>query len=297
MTDLEIEVFLNIYKHRNISKAATDMLLSQSSISERLKSLERKLGFVLFQRSKGNREITLTPEGQTFYELALQRQELTRKMHSISDPSQTVKLRIGCLSSIGAFLFPDVYQRFSQRYPQNELEFFSTTAQTAYERLDKQEIDLAFSTRGAQKGQITATPLISEPLVLICSANSDYPDVVDQNMLSHKDEVYRRWSHDFERWHHSFFKMDCPPLLRVDFLDNFWGALTTRPNTWSIVPRSVAAHLCQTLHIRQCQTAFYIPERMIFTHTLYDNTKSDHIQLFLQCFREILQERNIGLLL
>ena len=74
MTDLEIEVFLTIYKHKNFSKAAEQMFMSQSSISERLKALENKLGFVLFQRNKGGREITLTPEGRVFYELALQRQ-------------------------------------------------------------------------------------------------------------------------------------------------------------------------------------------------------------------------------
>ena len=57
MRDLEIEVFLAIYKHKSFSKAAEKMFMSQSSISERLKSLEKKLGFALLQRSRGNREI------------------------------------------------------------------------------------------------------------------------------------------------------------------------------------------------------------------------------------------------
>ena len=64
MTDLEIEVYLAICKYRTISKAAEKLFMSQSSISERLKSLEKKLGFTLLRRNRGNREITLTPEGR-----------------------------------------------------------------------------------------------------------------------------------------------------------------------------------------------------------------------------------------
>ena len=298
MTDLEIEVFLVICKHRSISKAAAEMFLSQSSISERLKALENKLGFALLQRSKGNREITLTPEGQVFFEFALQRQEITRKMCAIGASSQTIRLRVGCLHSIGSFLFPRVYQRFLQRSPQSELEFYSMNGATARTKLTTREIDLAFSTYGAQKGQVTSTPFVSEPLVFICSANSDYPDMVDRNMLSLKDEIYRRWSYDHERWHQSFFGTDSPPLVWTDFLERFWPCFETRPNTWSIVPRSLAEDLCgSSSNIRQCQTAFYMPDRMIFSHVLYDTAENDRILLFLQCFREILQERGIGLLL
>ena len=46
MTDLEIEVFLAICKHKNLSMAAQTMFMSQSSISERLKNLESKLGYL-----------------------------------------------------------------------------------------------------------------------------------------------------------------------------------------------------------------------------------------------------------
>ena len=297
MTDLEIEVFLTIYKHKNFSKAAEQMFMSQSSISERLKALENKLGFVLFQRNKGGREITLTPEGRVFYELALQRQEITRKMCAAGKSSQTIKLRIGCLISIGNFLFPLVYQRFSQRYPQSELTFYPMNGAAALKALAAREIDLAFSTYGSQQGQITATPFVSEPLVFICAGNSDYPDEVEHHMLSRKDEIYRRWSYDFERWHHSFFSAESPPMVQTDFLDRFWPCFESRPNTWSIVPRSLAAGLCASLKLRQCQTAFYMPDRMIFLHTRYDTARDNHILLFLQCFREVLQEQGTGLLL
>ena len=297
MTDLEIEGFLAICKHKNLSMAAQTMFMSQSSISERLKNLESKLGVTLFQRNRGNREIALTPQGKVFRDLALQHSEITKRMLSVGDVSQTIRLRIGCLSSIGNFLFPLVCQRFLQRYPQSELSFYTMNGTTARAKLANREIDLAFSTYGAQSGQITATPFLLEPLVLICSANSEYPDVVEQTALSHKDEIYRRWSYDYERWHQSAFGAETPPLVATDFLDRFWPYFETRPNTWSIVPNSVAASLCSSSKIRKCRTEFHMPDRMIFFHTLYETAKDENILLFLQCFQEILREQDAGQLL
>lgn len=297
MTDLEIEVFLAICKHKNFSKAAQTMFMSQSSISERLRNLESKLGVTLFQRNRGNREITLTPQGTAFRDLALQHSEITKRMLTVGEVSQTIRLRIGCLSSIGNFWFPLVCQRFLQSYPQSELSFFPMNGTTARAKLANREIDLAFSTYGAQSGQINATPFFLEPLVFICSSNSEYPDAVDPGSLSRKDEIYRRWSYDYERWHQSIFGAETPPLVSTDFLDRFWPYFETRPNTWSIVPNSIAANLCNSLKIRKCRPDFHIPDRIIFSHTLYETAKDEGILLFLQCFQEVLRDQNIGQLL
>lgn len=85
MTHLEIEAFLAICKHKTISKAAAELFISQSTLSERLKTLEGKLNHTLLLRHKGIREITLTPEGHTFYNLALQYKELIEKMNALGD--------------------------------------------------------------------------------------------------------------------------------------------------------------------------------------------------------------------
>ena len=49
----DIETFLGIVRTRNITKTAENMLLSQSTVSNRLKHLEEELGCQLIQRAKG----------------------------------------------------------------------------------------------------------------------------------------------------------------------------------------------------------------------------------------------------
>ena len=95
----------------------------------------------------------------------------------------------------------------------------------------------------------------------------------------------------------SFFGPDPTPMLLTQYFDRFWPCVENRPNTWAIVPRSIAAGLSDCLKFRQCQTAFAIPPRMIFAHTINDPDKNESIFQFLESFRQILQERGFGLLL
>ena len=70
MQNKDIELFLELVKTRNISKAAENMFISQSVISTRLKSLEDELGYALFHRARGIREIELTRPGREFVSVA-----------------------------------------------------------------------------------------------------------------------------------------------------------------------------------------------------------------------------------
>jgi DNA-binding transcriptional LysR family regulator len=64
----QLRGFCYAARTKNISKAASQMGLSQPSVSLQIKALERELGVELFQR-RGPR-IDLTHDGQRLFELA-----------------------------------------------------------------------------------------------------------------------------------------------------------------------------------------------------------------------------------
>ena len=66
----DIEVFLELVRCRNITKAAENLYLSQSAVSNRLKSLEDEMGVQLFLRAKGHRIVELTRQGGEFIPVA-----------------------------------------------------------------------------------------------------------------------------------------------------------------------------------------------------------------------------------
>ena len=66
-----IRLFLAIAAHKNISRAADSLFLSQSTASRRLAELEKELGVELFNRSKGQDRLYMTPQGHEFLAIAL----------------------------------------------------------------------------------------------------------------------------------------------------------------------------------------------------------------------------------
>lgn len=66
-----LKAFVAIVKYGGVIKAAAQLHLTQPALSASLKALETDLGCALFDRSRGNRRIRLTPSGQRFHARAL----------------------------------------------------------------------------------------------------------------------------------------------------------------------------------------------------------------------------------
>ncbi|SHI22019.1 DNA-binding transcriptional regulator, LysR family [Sporobacter termitidis DSM 10068] len=65
ITFQQIETFLTVAEHLNLSDAAETLFLSQSSVSKTIRRFEDGLGLVLFERK--NRGLALTKEGEDLY--------------------------------------------------------------------------------------------------------------------------------------------------------------------------------------------------------------------------------------
>ena len=116
MTTTEIMVFLAICRHKNISRAAEELYISQASLSAHLKTLEAELGCTLLIRRKGKRSLSLTTQGQAFYQLALQYQNLMQKMSALDKGETLETLQISAISSVGNYILPPVLRYFLEKY-------------------------------------------------------------------------------------------------------------------------------------------------------------------------------------
>ena len=72
MTYDHVETFLSIVSHGTITAAANALHITQSTVSARIHQLEDELGSQLLYRSKGHRNIELTPYGTAFIPIASQ---------------------------------------------------------------------------------------------------------------------------------------------------------------------------------------------------------------------------------
>lgn len=138
-----LQYFVTVVKEGNITKAAQALHMTQPALSIQIKDLEEELGTPLLNR--GNRHITLTTEGNFFYQKAreiLGLVNFTREtLEGFSEINGTLYLG-GTDSQYNEELFKTFHQ-LRQEYPQINLNFLSGTIEDTFKRLDSGDIDFA----------------------------------------------------------------------------------------------------------------------------------------------------------
>lgn len=291
MTHAEIEAFLAICRHKNISKAAEELFITQASLSARLKALEDSVGCSLLLRGKGRREIALTTRGQAFYDLALQYRDIIRKMESLGKGNVMERLCVSVISSVGNHIMPPIFARFAEKYPHVQLNVQDMEAEMACASIIRGRTDLAFSTAKVQTDQIIATPFLNDPMMLLHASDLFFSGEVGMEMLPLSDEIYIKWSAEYAYWHHATFEAGVRPSMELELIEQI-ALFVSRPGKWAIVPQSVADSLCGSSGLRQSRLAFHVPDRTIYILRHRDNAETANIHCFLDTIREIFAEQN-----
>ncbi len=126
-----------------MNKAAAEVHVSQSSLSQYLSNLEHELGCQLFYRRKGN--LTLTPEGLVYHAFASEVRKLEQKMEEkIGRMRGLTHIRVGINSIWGNALMTTIAPMFQERYPDSKLELYDENHQNLKKYIQEESIDIAF---------------------------------------------------------------------------------------------------------------------------------------------------------
>jgi DNA-binding transcriptional LysR family regulator len=124
LTFRKLEVFVAVAEDGNFRRAAERLGISQPSVSSQIKSMERYLGYQLFERHRGATSI-LSPEGGEFLhrarELVVAQCALTSERRRAAPLPVTIKLMIGPLL-MERRIKPGL-ARFQEAHPHINLQF------------------------------------------------------------------------------------------------------------------------------------------------------------------------------
>lgn len=125
-------------RHQSFTRAATELNLTQTAISHRIKELESLLEVQLFTRKKG--ATRLTDEGRTYLECIrpalAQIAAATESVSSVHDN----RLTIACLVAFSSRCLMPALREFKQLHPHIELRL---TPLAPTDRLEQREFDVA----------------------------------------------------------------------------------------------------------------------------------------------------------
>ena len=109
-----LNYILAIANRHNMTKAAEDLFVSQSSLSQYLSRLQQELGTPLFIRSKG--ELSLTSAGVLYVEAAQKVVKIQKDLYqNIAALSQKGRIRVGVTSNWGLRMLTEIIPLFREQ--------------------------------------------------------------------------------------------------------------------------------------------------------------------------------------
>ena len=145
MTFRHLEIFAEVCQQLNMSKAAEALMISQSSVSQAISSLESEFNVVLFERM--NHKLKLTRAGREM--LFLTRQVLSSvdqlKSHMKHSNLQNT-LRLGAGTTIGGCLLNpllDIYRQSSDMVFDVSFDVSINNSSVLEEQLINAQLDMA----------------------------------------------------------------------------------------------------------------------------------------------------------
>lgn len=164
----QLEVFLAVAETGSFSRAAEEVLLTQSTVSQHIAGLENELGVRLFDRTGRGAELT---EGG-----ALFRQHVRQVLAECADLRETMarfrgmedpQLTVGASNIPANYLIPGMLPTLAARHPGIMLNVVAGDSREVVNRLAAGEVALAVVGNRFDDGDISFEPLLSDRLLLV----------------------------------------------------------------------------------------------------------------------------------
>jgi len=180
--DIEsLKIFCDVITLKGFTQAAAANSITQSAVSQRLKVLEKKLGFILIER-RGN-ELFLTKAGEVAYQgarrILADLRELEDQLKEISG-QVSGSVKVATIYSVGLYELNPSVKRFLKNHPDIDVQIEYSQANKIYQDVVNGSVDLGIVAYPANKPQIRSIPILQDELVLICSP--DHPLSISESV-------------------------------------------------------------------------------------------------------------------
>lgn len=187
MTFRQLEYVIEVADRGSISIAARNLMISQPSLSQSIRSVEKELNITLFDRSAV--PLVPTPAGAVFLKKA---QIILTTMEDLKQElSQTGaaprELTIG-ISDAGMLINKRIFRQFREMYPDIKLLLVERDQHQLERMLEAGKLDMIFTMVPNENSNLMVVPLVEDALLLALPKShpvsqrclQDYPDMLDE---------------------------------------------------------------------------------------------------------------------
>jgi DNA-binding transcriptional LysR family regulator len=163
-----LRIFLVVYRTRSMTLAAKQLHLTQSGVSQQIKSLEDTLGIILFDRI--NRKIIPTSEADLLYaECSRRLDDLEETLRQISkqDGELLGRIKIGVSPTLHGRPLIKLLSEFGAKHPKVKFEFKFGFASDITEWFEDGNIDFALVDAFVNEPNLDYEEIASDPYVMV----------------------------------------------------------------------------------------------------------------------------------
>jgi DNA-binding transcriptional LysR family regulator len=165
---------------RSFGRAARRLGYTQSAVSQQIATLERIVGERLVERPGGPRPVSLTEAGELLLRhaesIVARLKAAQADLHALR-AGEVGTLRIGAFQSVGARVLPEIMRRFTEQWPQIEVQLDELEDDEMPGAIESGEIDIGFVLLPVGDAPLETVELLHDPYVLIVAAASLLADL------------------------------------------------------------------------------------------------------------------------
>jgi len=172
-----LKVFCDLAETGSFSLAASKNFITQSAVSQQIRSLEERYSRELVERSKGH--VRLTPAGEVLYRAG---KEIAQKYREIEDNLQTLShsvagtVRVATVYSVGLYELSSPLKKYLRTFPDVNIHLEYTRANKIYEDVIRGDMDLGIVAYPSKRPQVLITPFREDRLVLVCAPQHPFAE-------------------------------------------------------------------------------------------------------------------------
>ena len=171
--DFRLYVFKKVAEKLSFTKAAKELFLSQPSVTNHIKELEKEVGEALFERL-GN-SIRLTNAGKLLYEYTLKIHSLYKEFDekiNVFKKSEYGEIKLGASTTVSHYILPKILSSFNRRFPKVTVSLQNGNSEQIEKLLVENKIHLGIIEGNSKLPQIKYEDFLRDEIVLVVSAKN-----------------------------------------------------------------------------------------------------------------------------
>ena len=169
---------MRIVELKSFTKAASELGLTQPTVSKQIVDLEQFFQVRLIDRTK--RSLALTRAGEILFKYAKDFISLKRDTVDAMASFRGLKsgsLRLGASSIPGVYILPPILKAFKSRYGGVDLSLVLSDSQDIAGRVENGDVDIGFVGSREETKRIAHKPFLEDSIIFI--APLDFPHAID----------------------------------------------------------------------------------------------------------------------